>query len=180
VTVFVYEEEPFRSRQGLDWVLLLKFRYSAALVGTLKRALCDARPQAAPWPSCGGWLTDRGVWFCHRLYWSRVRRALERAGHEVVRHPGRRQPLGAPRRWSRAGKRPAGPRPPPVHDLASRAPGSPAAPAKTVEHPPGSAAARMAQVGRVAGIRRRPPPRPVPAARASPAGMSAPTAGSCR
>jgi hypothetical protein len=82
VVIYVSSEQPFRSRLGVDTVLLLRFRYDAGLVDTLKRSLRAARSDAVS--NCGGWLKDYGAWFCEKSCWSRVRRALERAGHAVV------------------------------------------------------------------------------------------------
>jgi hypothetical protein len=81
VTVFVSEEQPFRSRQGLDRVLLLKFRYDAPLVDTLKRALRGARSDGVT--NTGGWLRQYAAWFVEPSCWPAVRRELVKAGYTI-------------------------------------------------------------------------------------------------
>src|SRR5262249_47210943 len=144
------------------------FRYSVVPVDVLKRLLRAVRSDAVV--NCGGWGKDRGAWVCGKSYWSCVRRALGRARHAVVvaagcrwrPPPGWGRP-GPPGRGAAPGKDPP-PRPPPMHDRAFRPPGSPAAPVKTVEDPPGPRPPGRRREVRVAGIGRRPAPRPVPAA----------------
>jgi hypothetical protein len=81
--VYVTSEQPFRSRVGVDEVLLLRFRFDAALITLLKRVLLDHRAEAVPWKSCGGWLATHWAWFCERSCWASVRHELEAAGYRV-------------------------------------------------------------------------------------------------
>jgi hypothetical protein len=54
MVVYVSEGQPIRSHVGVDRVLLLRFRYGAGLVDTLKRSLRAVRSDAVV--NCGGWL----------------------------------------------------------------------------------------------------------------------------
>jgi hypothetical protein len=76
----VHEFQPFASREGVDTVLGLTFRYDPALVGLLKAAIrSEGLRQGVKCP--GGWLAEHRCWFVERPVWPAVREALARAGH---------------------------------------------------------------------------------------------------
>jgi hypothetical protein len=80
--VVVGSDQPFKSRQGVDTVLTLRFDYDPDVVELVKDALAEARRLTGLFPA-GGWLADRRYWFCEHWAWPTVRRRLEQAGHAV-------------------------------------------------------------------------------------------------
>jgi hypothetical protein len=74
--------QPFSSREGVDTVLGLSFRYDPELISQLKTALREAGRWAGI-KQPGGWLAEHHVWFVERCVWPDVRARLLRHGHTV-------------------------------------------------------------------------------------------------
>jgi hypothetical protein len=89
-TIRVSADQPFKSRQGVDTVILLKSRYDPDLVTLLKDALLMSRCEAVELgrgPNTGGWLKKRGVWWVERHAWPLVRQVLLESGHTLDGEP---------------------------------------------------------------------------------------------
>jgi hypothetical protein len=78
-TIHVSAFQPFESRQGVDTVLALKFRYAPELIGALKGALHRAA-RVLGLRNVGGWLPEHRCWFVERDAWPLVRERLLAAG----------------------------------------------------------------------------------------------------
>jgi hypothetical protein len=71
--------QPFESRQGVDTVFALRFRYDPDLVALLKSALRAARRRGLSF-NPGGWLPNEHCWFVERSAWPYVRDFLAQEG----------------------------------------------------------------------------------------------------
>src|SRR5262245_54301301 len=84
-TIHISAFQPFESRQGVDMVLALRFRFDRELIDTLKDALRQARRFGQ---NAGGWLPERRVWWVERWAWSSVKERLRRPGCTFIGSEG--------------------------------------------------------------------------------------------